>query len=178
MNKSDSIKSLAVAMCKAQGEMGGAIKDAANPFFQSKYADLGAVVKAIKEPFSNNGLSYVQFPIEDNGRIGVETILMHDSGEWLSNLFTVALNKQDAQQAGSALTYCRRYALQAIAGIPSEDDDGQAASHSNNTKSVTKGAPAPTKIDFYKLRTQSEKDKMWSQLPYDVQIEINKEVSQ
>jgi hypothetical protein len=126
MNKSDSIKHLAIAMNKAQAEMGGASKDSANPFFKSKYADLGSVVHAVKEPFANNGLSYVQFPIEDAGRIGVETILMHESGEWMSNSFTVALSKQDAQQAGSALTYCRRYALQAVAGTPSEDDDGNA----------------------------------------------------
>ncbi len=53
---------------------------------------------------------------------------MHSSGEFLSNSFTVALSKQDAQAAGSALTYCRRYSLQAIAGIPSEDDDGNSAS--------------------------------------------------
>lgn len=128
MEKSNSIKSLAVAMNKAQSEMGGAIKGEDNPFFKKKYADLGAVVQAVKEPFANNGLSYVQFPIEEGGRIGIETILMHESGEWLSNSFTVQLSKQDAQGAGSAITYCRRYSLQAIAGIPSEDDDGNAAS--------------------------------------------------
>jgi len=128
MNKSDSIKNLAVAMCSAQAEMGGAAKGAANPFFKSKYADLSSVVQAIKEPFANHGLSYVQFPVEDGGRVGIETILMHESGEWLSNSFTVQLTKQDAQGAGSAITYCRRYGLQAVAGIPSEDDDGNAAS--------------------------------------------------
>jgi hypothetical protein len=127
MNKSESIKELATALNKAQAEMGGATKDAANPFFKSKYADLSAVVKAVKDAFATNGLSYTQFPIEDGGRIGVETILMHVSGEWLSNSFTVALSKQDAQGAGSAITYCRRYALQAIAGIPAEDDDGNKA---------------------------------------------------
>ena len=131
MNKSDSIKNIAIAMCKAQSEMGGAHKGQNNPFFKSKYADLSAVVQAVKEPFSNNGLSYVQFPIEQGGRIGVETILMHDSGEWLSNSFTVNLTKQDAQGAGSAITYCRRYGLQSIAGIPSEDDDGNNASKGN-----------------------------------------------
>ena len=100
-------------MNKAQSEMGGAHKGANNPFFKSKYADLGAVVEAVKEPFSNNGLSYV-------------------SGEWLSNSFTVNLTKQDAQGAGSAITYCRRYGLQAVAGIPSEDDDGNNASKGNS----------------------------------------------
>tara|TARA_R110000765_G_scaffold76309_1_gene149493 strand:- start:53 stop:577 length:525 start_codon:yes stop_codon:yes gene_type:complete len=128
MNKSDSIKSLAVAMCKAQAEMGGAHKGANNPFFKSKYADLSSVVQAVKEPFANNGLSYVQFPINDGDKVGVETILMHDSGEWLMNSFTVKASKQDAQGAGSVITYCRRYGLQAVAGIPSEDDDGNGAS--------------------------------------------------
>lgn len=125
---------LAAAMCKAQSEMGGAAKGANNPFFKSKYADLSAVVQAVKEPFANNGLSYVQFPIEHGGRIGVETILMHESGEYLSQEFTVQLSKQDAQGAGSAITYCRRYALQSIAGIPSEDDDGNAASQQGRAR--------------------------------------------
>ena len=127
MQKSDSIKNIAIAMCKAQAEMGGASKSKDNPFFKSKYSDLSSVVRAVKDPFTNNGLSYVQFPIEENGRIGIETILMHESGEYLSHSFTVQLSKQDAQGAGSALTYCRRYSLQAVAGIPSEDDDGNNA---------------------------------------------------
>ena len=134
MNKSESIKELAIALCKAQAEMGGASKAKDNPFFKSKYADLSEVIKVIKEPFANNGLSYVQFPIEDAGRIGIETILMHSSGEWLSNEFTVNLSKQDAQGAGSAITYCRRYSLQAVAGIPSEDDDGNIASQQEPEK--------------------------------------------
>ena len=138
MEKSDSIKSLAIAMCKAQKEMGGAHKGANNPFFKSKYADLGSVIEVVKEPFANNGLSYVQFPINDGDKIGVETILMHESGEWLSGSFTVKASKQDAQGAGSVITYCKRYGLQAVAGIPSEDDDGNAAS---------KGNSAPVKPD-------------------------------
>jgi len=135
MNKSDSIKNIAIAMNKAQSEMGGAHKGANNPFFKSKYADLSSVVQAVKEPFANNGLSYVQFPIEEGGRIGVETILMHVSGEWLSGAFTVQLSKQDAQGAASCITYCRRYGLQAVAGIPSEDDDGNNASKGNKQPS-------------------------------------------
>lgn len=147
MNKSDTIVELAKSMSLAQGEMGGAHKGANNPFFKSKYADLGAVIEAVKEPFSKHGLSYVQFPIEDNGRVGVETILMHSSGEWMSNKFTVQLTKQDAQGAGSAITYCRRYGLQAVAGIPSEDDDGNAASP----------APKRSNADVAKLQAHIEK---------------------
>lgn len=149
MEKSESIKELASALCKAQNEMSGAVKDANNPFFKSKYADLSAVVAAVKTPFANNGLSYSQFPIEDNGRIGVETILMHESGEWISQGFTVQLTKQDAQGAGSAITYCRRYGLQAIAGIPAEDDDGNYAS--SNISDADKNWAAAIQAGTHKL---------------------------
>jgi hypothetical protein len=127
MEKSESIKEIASAMNKAQSEMSCAKKGAVNPFFKSKYADMNAVVDAVRIPFSNNGLSYSQFPLFEEGRVGVETILMHESGEWISSVLMLPMVKQDPQAAGSAITYARRYALQSIAGIPSEDDDGQSA---------------------------------------------------
>jgi hypothetical protein len=127
MNKSESIKELATALNKAQAAMQGAKKGATNPFFKSKYADLGSVINAMKEPFADNGLSYSQFPFMREGVVGVETILMHDSGEWITSELNLPMGKQTAQEAGSVITYARRYALQSIAGIPSEDDDGNAA---------------------------------------------------
>ena len=128
MNKSDSIKELATALNKAQAEMSGAKKKATNPFFKSKYSDMNAVVDAVRIPFCDNGLSYSQFPLFENGCVGVETILMHESGEWLSSTLMLPMTKQDPQAAGSAITYARRYSLQSIAGVPSEDDDGHHAS--------------------------------------------------
>ena len=127
MKSSESINELATALAAAQGQMGAAVKDAENPFFKSKYADLGAVIKALKEPFSSNGLSYTQFPIRDGDSAGVVTRLMHSSGQWMESEYTLPLAKFDAQSAGSAFTYARRYALQSIAGIPAADDDGNAA---------------------------------------------------
>jgi hypothetical protein len=127
MNKSDSIKEIAIALNAAQKAMGAAKKDANNPFFSSTYADLNSVISAIKEPFENNGLSYSQFPLFKDGFVGVETIVLHISGEWMSGELVLPIKKQDPQAAGSAITYARRYALQAIAGIPAEDDDGNGA---------------------------------------------------
>jgi len=128
MNKSESIKEIATALNKAQAEMSGAKKKAANPFFKSKYADMTSVVDAVRIPFCENGLSYSQFPIFEDGKVGVETILMHSSGEWISSILLLPMTKQDPQAAGSAITYAKRYALQGIAGVPSEDDDGYATS--------------------------------------------------
>ena len=129
MNKSESISNLAKALCKAQNEMGGAVKDSKNPFFKSNYADLTSVIKAIKEPFYNNGLSYSQFPITSEGGsgIGVVTVLMHSSGEWLESEFYLPIAKKDAQGGAQCVTYARRYSLQSMAGIPSADDDAEAA---------------------------------------------------
>ena len=132
MNTSESIKNLAASLCKAQAEMGGAVKDSKNPFFKSDYADLTSVIKAIKEPFANHGLSYTQFPTNDDGRIGVSTLVMHESGEYLEHSYTLPTTKADPQAAGSAITYARRYALQSIAGIPTADDDAESAMIRNN----------------------------------------------
>ena len=127
MKQSEAIDKLATALVKAQAAMGGAVKDSNNPFFNSKYADLGSVVKAVKEPFADNGLSYVQFPYSSERGVGVTTRLMHTSGQWLESEFVLPMTKVDPQGAGSAITYARRYALQSIAGIPTADDDGEAA---------------------------------------------------
>jgi hypothetical protein len=129
MKMSESIKELAAALSKAQGEMKGALKDASNPFFKSKYADLASVVEAIRTPFATNGLSYVQ-TVEPSAEeeVRVETMLLHASGEWLScGILALPVTKADAQGYGSALTYARRYSLSAAAGVAPEDDDGNAA---------------------------------------------------
>ena len=130
MKQSDTIASLAAAMAAAQSEMGAAIKGSSNPFLKNKYADLGSVIDAVKAPFAAHGLSYVQFPVSGENAVGVATRLMHSSGEWLEQEYFIPLGKMDAQAAGSAITYARRYALQSIAGIPAEEDDGNAAAQS------------------------------------------------
>ena len=127
MKSSELINELANALCNAQGQMGGAVKDSSNPFFKSSYADLTSVIKAIKQPFSNNGLSYTQFPVSNEHGVGVSTRLMHVSGQWLEMEYTLPTVKKDPQASGSAITYARRYALQSIAGIPTADDDAESA---------------------------------------------------
>lgn len=125
MKKSESIDKLASALAKAQAEMGGALTDASNPFFKSKYADLGSIIKVIKPPFAKHGLSYSQFPITEDDRIGVETVIMHSSGQFISQEYTMKVPKADPQSAGGVISYCRRYALQAVCGIPAVDSDAE-----------------------------------------------------
>ncbi len=127
MNKSDSIKELATALAKAQGEIENASKASVNPHFKSKYADLAEVLNTVRPVFSKHGLAVTQFPSYENGVVSVETILTHASGEWMSGTISAPVSKADAQGVGSATTYCRRYALAAVAGIAQEDDDANSA---------------------------------------------------
>lgn len=124
-------KSLASAMAAAFAEIEAATKTANNPHFKSKYADLGAVIDAVKPPLIKHGLFFTQRCHPAEGGVCVETVLHHAGGEELSlgELFVPA-NKQDAQGFGSALTYARRYGLMTAFGVPAEDDDGNAASRS------------------------------------------------
>lgn len=123
--------SIASAYVAAFAEIEGAVKDAKNPHFKSKYADLPAVIAAVKPALTKHGLAFTQpcQPSEDG--VTVRTVLHHVSGESmdLGSLFVPA-NKKDAQGFGSALTYARRYALVSAFGVPTEDDDGNAATAS------------------------------------------------
>lgn len=127
MKTSASIAKIAAALSKAQAQMTGAKKAADNPFFKSTYADLSQVIQAISQPFADNELSFVQAPGFSESRIVVITRIMHSSGEWIECDTELPPTKNDAQGYGSAITYAKRYGLQAMAGVPSVDDDGNAA---------------------------------------------------
>lgn len=160
MKTSESINELAKALSAAQGDMGGAAKDTKNPFFNHNYADLASVKEAIRVPFAKNGLSVVQFPqttysgdpqayewtAKRSGEVrygvrvfcvvSVVTRLLHSSGQWMEDSVSAMLPNGDPQSVGSAITYLRRYALQAAAGVAPEDDDGEATTQSGQPKAV------------------------------------------
>jgi len=142
MKHSESIALLAGALAKAQLQIEPASKNATNPHFRSHYADLASIWDACRGPLNTNGLSIVQFPCDgDVGRTGLCTMLLHSSGEYISEVVTTRSQKDDPQGLGSALTYLRRYALAAVVGVTAtEDDDGNAASTPANARVA---APAP-----------------------------------
>lgn len=144
MNHSEQINELAEALAKAQGQIEGAKKDSANPFFKSKYADLASVWEACRVQLSSNGLSVTQCPEESENGIAIETMLLHSSGQWIKSRYTMPVSKLDAQAVGSAITYARRYALSAIIGIAPEDDDGNSAAKARPEEKVkNKTDPLP-----------------------------------
>lgn len=150
MNKSDSIKNLAAALAKFQGDVKNPANTADNPFFKSKYAPLQDVLNLVRPLLSKHGLSVIQSPTGDGTDISITTILLHESGEWIKlEPLVLKADKATAQGAGSAITYARRYSLSAVLGISSEDDDdgnhatgnkqGKAPAKPQSSRSKTKG---------------------------------------
>jgi hypothetical protein len=135
--QSPTIAKLAAALCKAQSQMEGAKKNSSNPHFKNSYADLESVWDACRKPLTDNGLAVIQAPEGEGDHVVLETMLVHNSGEFISRRLPIRPTKQDPQGVGSAITYARRYALMAMVGLAPEDDDGEAASGRGSTKQPT-----------------------------------------
>ena len=146
--QSESIAEIAKALNKVQAVLEPVVKDKENPFFKSKYADLGSIWDAIRVPLAENGLSVIQLPVGD----GLATTLLHNtSGEWISGIMDLHYipdkNGNITPQAqGSAIKYARRYALEALIGVCSIDDDGEGAMQRPQRKPA-----ATSKVDTTKL---------------------------
>ena len=125
--QSEQINELAAALSKAQASITGALKDSANPFFKSKYADLASCWDACRKQLTDNGLSVIQTTDIVSDTVVVRTTLAHSSGQWVSGILPVKTKDESPQAQGSGITYARRYALAAIVGLAQIDDDAEAA---------------------------------------------------
>jgi hypothetical protein len=131
MKRSEAIDMLAASLALAQGQMEGALKASANPFYKSKYADLASVWTACRAALSANGLSVVQSPrcqsVADVPEVVVTTLLMHISGQWIEDDLSMWPKDNTPQSIGSCISYARRYALAAMVGVYQADDDAETA---------------------------------------------------
>lgn len=149
---SGSITKIAAAFVKAQAQIGHATKSSNNPHFRSKYADLTTIIETIRPVLADHGLSVWQRPIFCTTGIRTQTVLLHESGEWLADgSLYVPASKQDAQGFGSAQTYDRRYGMVTNMGVGQEDDDGNAASAApTKPAQAVSSSPAEYVIEFGK----------------------------
>lgn len=137
---SNTIAELAKSLSDAQAELKNPYNTADNAYFKSKYAPLPDILNSVRPVLTRHGISIIQRPATDeSGNTGVETMLLHKSGQYiLFEPYFLKPAKTDPQTAGGAITYARRYALNAALGISGEeDDDGNSASSKGNK------APAP-----------------------------------
>jgi len=135
-------KSIAAALARAQSQMGKALKQANNPHFNRKYADLSSVMDACMPSLTANGIAVIQPTVDDGGERYVKTVLIHgETGETLECRTPLIVQKNDMQGYGSAVTYGRRYGMMCMTGIAPEDDDGNDAVIAAPT--ARKEAPKP-----------------------------------
>ena len=88
-----------------------------------KYADLNAVLTAIQKAIGGLDLAYIQQPVNETAKTGVENYIFNSKGAVIDfGSYLLDITKPQAQQYGSALTYCRRYSIISIFGIASEED--------------------------------------------------------
>jgi len=142
-NTEHASPALFAAISAAQGEIENASKNAANPHFKSKYADLAEILNTTRPVFAKHGLSLSQFPGFDGSLASVTTIIAHKEGGYIVAVASCVPAKSDAQGIGSATTYLRRYSAAAAAGIAQEDDDGESAKHDRKPAPVVVGAGKP-----------------------------------
>ena len=150
--RSESIKEIAGALSKAQAEIKPAEMDSTNPFLRNKYASLGAVIEAIRPVLIPNGLSYTQIVESQDTQIGITTVLMHISGEWIESTVFMPLGAEKGftlvQAAGSIITYLRRYSLSALFGVYAEEDTDAEKLKAAPKQEPTKQAPSTAKMSL------------------------------
>jgi hypothetical protein len=146
MEKSETIGTLAAALAKAQSEIRPALFDAINPHFKSKFASFRSCMEAVREPLSKNGLAIVQSVNTSMSESILETVLIHSSGEWVSSKMVLKPAKPDMQALGSAITYAKRYALCALVGVVSDDDDDGNASVESPKEKPQLSAPKALEV--------------------------------
>ncbi len=136
IEQSETIDVFTVALVKVQQAVETVRKDAKNSAYkqngkESTYASLKSTWQACRAELTENGFAVTQWPgayCRETNQMQMTTCLMHSSGQWQRGTAEIPMGKADAQGYGSAVTYARRYALQAAVGLSPDDDDGNAAS--------------------------------------------------
>lgn len=158
MEMSPEIGELGKSLAKAQETLAKASKDASNDYLNSSYATLASVWDAWQAVGPANGLGVIQTVDGSGGEYEVTTMLTHASGQWIKSVTPILIVKKDMQGLGSAITYARRYGLSAMVGISPEDDDGNTASKSPQTKSAPAKQQKPKEDNYPSPADMAKKD--------------------
>ncbi len=154
---SDQTQDLTKALAKAQGEMKAAVYNKINPHFKNKYADMAAVIDAIRKPFADNGLAWTQ--AIERTELGTSLITrLHFGEQWISSNHPLPNGGVTPQAFGSALTYARRYSLSALCGIAADEDDDAEEATKATKATAAAGKYGNKPEDFVEHEIQYDED--------------------
>jgi hypothetical protein len=155
-----NIGELAKALAAATLEFEVITKEGTNPYFKSKYAELSAIIEATSGPLAKQGIVVMQPPIvsKKTAEAGCYTHMIHASGAWMKAKCLLPVSKWDAHGIGSAITYSRRYSLQAFLNVSGEeDDDANAAVQPEVKKQPRPPVVAPVEAQLAQARREQTK---------------------
>ena len=179
MDRSESIKELASALCKAQSELDNASKSTSGHGY--KYADLGEIIDILTPVLSKYGLAHMQSPVMVDGKACLETIIMHESGEYIANTALMAHAKlhkgNEAQMMGATIAYQRRYSLKSMFGIAEVDEESNFKANETKTKKKQEDVVAEAKDLLAKCKKVEELGMLWGTLAPNVQNLLKAEFS-
>lgn len=146
MKTSEKVDKILPALAKVKKTLEAVTKGTNNPFFKSKYADLNTYLDEVEPRLEEAGLLLTQAVNTDlvTGNSSVESRIWHvESGQWVGSEMGLVMAKGTMQDAGSAVTYARRYTLGALLSMQAEDDDGNKVSGKVNTTTTKAATPTP-----------------------------------
>ena len=144
-------------LLKVQEKIGAIKKDTTNPFYKSKYFDINSLLEHVKPVLNENGLILLQGLSHIDGKLALTTVIREADGDGEISFTCPLPETPDAQKAGSAVTYFRRYALQSLLALEAEDDDANSVSGENRVKVPYKPV-AVKKAEFEQNKASKDND--------------------
>lgn len=140
MKTSETLSEITKALVAVALEIKNPDKNATNPHFKSKYADLPEIIECSRTLLAKYGIVCIQSATAEGSAVTVHSRMMHVSGEWVEDSLTMVAKDSGPQGIGSCITYGRRYLLASQVNVAAEpDDDGEMA----EARSHHKPAPPP-----------------------------------
>lgn len=155
MEHSEGMAKIAKALAAFQAEVKDPARDGENPHFKSKYVTIDKLLDAVRPMAAKHGISIVQSTGGNGQDIGVTTMILHESGEWLmTDALTIRPVQNNPQGCMSAITYARRYSLSAALGVAWDDDDDGNAASAPAPKAETKSAQPKQDKNYWMRKVQ------------------------
>ena len=163
VTRSASIKNLAKALSLAQAEYPTVAKNKtatvqmkAGGRYSYRYADIADVIAAVAPVNAKHGLCFFQIPQTKNKQHQLVSTVLHESGEFIEGILDLEPADRSPQSLGSAITYGRRYALGAMLGVVTEEDeDGKLATEGSRSESKARTQPAESSVTAQVAKARS-----------------------
>jgi hypothetical protein len=177
MKTSENLDKLATALKEFQFDMPKLsrskevkVKTKSGGSYSFKYTPLEEILEEVLPRLAEYGLSITQIPASN---ASVTNVLMHESGQYISETASFDISTNNPQDLGGVLTYLRRYSLAGMLGIVTdEDDDANSAAGNEIVNQKRKKQNTRKKRGSTKSKKKEEKE-----VPFDEDDEVKEKIT-